>query len=295
MTGSLLLQQIKSKIREQVDMLRSLSVTPNLATVIVGDNPASTAYLNNQHKACSDVGIRTNQIELAENTNQAELETAIKKLNADDTVTGILLQLPLPVGLVDSAAISLISREKDVDGLNPCNLGMLYQRKPSIVPCTPHGVMVLLRHYGVQVSGMHAVIINRTRLVGRPLMQLMLNEDATVTLCHSKTRNLTDIAKQADILITGIGRRSEFVVGPGMVKPGATVVDVGTSSVGGKLMGDVDFEAVLNVASLVTPVPGGVGPMTIALLLYNTVLTACLQKRLELKLSPSELAGPVST
>jgi len=295
MDGSRLLQQIKSKIREQLDTLRDVGVNPHLATVIVGDNPASKAYLYNQHKACSDVGIGARKAELAGNTTQVELEATIKKLNADDGVTGILLQLPLPVGLVDSSAISLISKGKDVDGLNPCNLGQLFQRKPSIVPCTPNGVMVLLRHYGVQVSGMHAVIINRTRLVGRPLMQLLLNEDATVTMCHSKTKNLATIAKQADILITGIGRRSEFVVGPSMVKPGASVVDIGTSSVDGKLMGDVDFEAVSKLASFITPVPGGVGPMTVAMLLYNTLLTACLQKGLELKISPSELASTVPT
>jgi methylenetetrahydrofolate dehydrogenase (NADP+)/methenyltetrahydrofolate cyclohydrolase len=292
MDGRLVAQQIKVKIKEQVSALKSSRVDPTLVTVLVGDNPASKAYIRNKHTACSDVGIKSRNIELKAGISQVELEDTIKELNSDASVTGILLQLPLPSGLNDSSATSLISKEKDVDGLNVCNLGLLFQRNAAIVPCTPRGVMVLLKYYRVQVAGRHAVVINRTRLVGRPLVQLLLNEDATVTVCHSKTRNLTGITKQADILITGIGRRSEFVVGADMIKSGATVIDIGTSSVGGTLMGDVDFEAALKAGALVTPVPGGVGPMTIALLLYNTLLTACLQKGVELKLNLNELASP---
>jgi methylenetetrahydrofolate dehydrogenase (NADP+)/methenyltetrahydrofolate cyclohydrolase len=293
MDGRGVAQQIKAKIKEQMNVVQGSNVDPNLVTILVGDNPASKAYLKNKHSACSDVGIESRNVELGTNTSQLELERTIEELNSDITVTGILLQLPLPDGFSDSRAISMISKEKDVDGLNPCNLGLLVQKDAKIAPCTPKGVMVLLRHYGVSTAGRHVVVINRTRLVGRPLIQLLLNEDATVTVCHSKTQRLTDVTRQADILITGIGRRAEFTVGPGMIKPGATVVDIGTSSVDGKLMGDVNFEAALKVASLVSPVPGGVGPMTIAMLLYNTVLTACMQKGLEMKLSPYELSAPV--
>ena len=294
MDGRNLAQQIKSKIKEQLNAVKRLNVDPTLVTILVGDNPASKAYLKNRHAVSSEVGIKSSNIELSASTSQIELERTIKGLNSDIAVTGILLQLPLPTGLNDASAIRVISKEKDVDGLNPCNLGLLAQKDAKIVPCTPKGVMALLRYYGVQLAGRHAVLINRTRLIGRPLTQLLLNEDATVTICHSKTQNLTDITLQADILLTGIGRRSEFTVGPDMIKPGATVVDIGISSAGGKLMGDVDFEEVLKVASLVSPVPGGVGPMTNAILLYNTLLTACLQKGVELELTLNELSTPVN-
>jgi methylenetetrahydrofolate dehydrogenase (NADP+)/methenyltetrahydrofolate cyclohydrolase len=222
------------------------------------------------------------------------LEKGIRDLSKDREVTGILLQLPLPMGLNEAAAISAVSREKDVDGLNPCNLGLLFQKGVKLVPCTPKGVLVMLRHYGVKIAGSHAVIINRTKLLGRPLSQLLLNEDATVTTCHSKTKGLAEISNRADILLTGIGRRSEFTVGPSMIKPGATVVDIGISDVNGKLMGDVDFDAAIQIASSVTPGPGGGGPMTIAMLLYNTLLTACLQKGVELEYNPDEM-GPTES
>jgi methylenetetrahydrofolate dehydrogenase (NADP+)/methenyltetrahydrofolate cyclohydrolase len=293
MDGRIVAHQIKAKIKEHVNAVKSSNVDPHLVTILIGDNPASKAYLRNKHSACADVGIKSRNIELSANTSQVEFERTIEELNSDITVTGILLQLPLPSGLNDARAISMISKEKDVDGLNPCNLGLLTQKDAKIAPCTPKGVMVLLKHYGVLTAGRHAVVINRTKLIGRPLIQLLLNEDATVTVCHSKTQSLANITRQADILLTGVGRRSEFAVGPDMIKPGATVVDIGTSSVDGKLMGDVNFEAALKVASLVSPVPGGVGPMTIAMLLYNTLLTACMQKGVEMKLTPNELSTPV--
>jgi methylenetetrahydrofolate dehydrogenase (NADP+)/methenyltetrahydrofolate cyclohydrolase len=294
MDGRTVANQIKSRIKEEVKIANNSQVYPNLVTILVGDDPASRTYLKNKHIACGEVGIKSKNIELAAQTSQIELEGQINDLNSDPAVTGILLQIPLPKGLSDASAIAKISKDKDVDGLNPCNLGLLTQKDAKIAPCTPKGVIVLLKNYRVQLAGRHAVVINRTKLVGRPLGQLLLNEDATVTTCHSKSQNLASITKQADILVTGIGRRSEFTIGPEMVKPGATVIDIGTSSVGGKLMGDVDFEEALKVASLVTPVPGGVGPMTISMLLYNTLLTACMQKGVVMTLNPYELSSPVS-
>ncbi len=292
MDGRVVAQEIRSKIREQLVVLKRTGVEPNLVTILVGDNPASKTYLKNKHSACKDVEMKSRNIELEGNVSQEKLESMIRELSEDQAVTGILLQLPLPKDLDDAAAISRIAPAKDVDGLNPFNLGLLSQKTARLVPCTPRGVMVLLKYYGASVSGKHAVIINRSKLVGRPLTQLLLNQDATVTVCHSKTQNLREICKQADVLITGIGRRSEFVVGADMIRPNAIVVDIGTSSVGGKLMGDVDFESAIRVASLVSPVPGGVGPMTIAMLLYNTLLAACLQEGAELPFNPDELGAP---
>lgn len=239
-----------------------------------------------------DVGIKSSNIELPVATSQQDLERTILGLNEDQAVTGILLQLPLPNGLDDMRAIRCIAPEKDVDGLHPSNLGQLCQKQQTpgqLVPCTPKGVMVLLFYYGVQIPGAHAVVINRSKLVGRPLSQLLLNKDATVTVCHSKTRQLRDICRQADILITGIGRRSEFTVAADMVKSEAAVVDVGSSSVGGKVIGDVDFASVLNVAACVSPVPGGVGPMTITMLLYNTLIAACTQRGVKPQFNVEEL------
>ena len=292
MEGRAVAQGIRSKIREQVRALSS-KVEPNLATILVGESPASKAYLRSVHLACTDVGIKSRSIELPSNIAQTKLEEAVSELNSDRSVTGILLQLPLPKGLDDVAACATISQEKDVDGLNPCNLGLLYQKGTAkLVPCTPKGVVLLLKHYGVKIAGKHAVIINRSKLLGRPLAQLLLNEDATVTICHSKTERLEEISKKADILLTGIGRRAEFKVGPNMVKAGAIVVDIGTSSIGGVLVGDVDFDAVIPVASLVTPVPGGVGPMTIAMIMYNTLTSACSQSGVKLAYNPDELGTP---
>ncbi len=289
MDGRPLAQKIRAEIKKRVEVLKSSKIEPDLATILVGDNPASKSYLRNKHSACADAGIKSRNIELAGNTSQGRLEKVLRDLSNDRAVTGILLQLPLPKGLDEAAAISAINREKDVDGLNPCNLGLLFQKAAKLVPCTPKGILVMLRYYRVKLFGKHAVIINRTKLLGRPLSQLLLNEDATVTTCHSRTEGLAEISKQADILMTGIGRRSEFTVGADMIKPGATVVDIGISSLDGKLVGDVDFDAAIQIASSVTPVPGGVGPMTIAMLLYNTLLTACMQKGVELDYNPDEM------
>jgi methylenetetrahydrofolate dehydrogenase (NADP+)/methenyltetrahydrofolate cyclohydrolase len=289
MDGRILAKKIRSKIKEKVEALSVSQVRPNLVTILVGQNPASQTYLHNKHAACLEAGIVSRNIELPGGISQGELHDLIRGLNQDETVTGILLQVPLPEGLDDASAVSSIAPEKDVDGLHPYNLGLLMQKRAELVPCTPKGVLALLKYYGVKIAGRHAVVINRTKVIGRPLSQMLLNEDATVTVCHSKTQNLREISAQADILITGIGRRSEFTVGANMIKHGATVVDVGMSSVGGKLVGDVEFEAALDAAEYVTPVPGGVGPMTIAMLLYNALLAACLQKDMKLDFSPDEL------
>jgi methylenetetrahydrofolate dehydrogenase (NADP+)/methenyltetrahydrofolate cyclohydrolase len=292
MDGRTVAQQVRLKVKEQVSVLTKRRVEPNLATVLVGESPASKAYLRSIHAACGEVGIKSSSKELLTHSSQEELGRVIRELNRDRKVTGVLLQLPISKGLNELTATSLIDAGKDVDGLTPRNLGLLYQKATGIVPCTPSGVMVLLRYYGVRIAGRHAVIINRTKVLGRPLSQLLLNEDATVTVCHSKTQGLSEIAKQADILVTAIGRRDKFTVDAGMIKAGATVVDIGTSSVGGRLVGDVDFDSAIQVASLVTPVPGGVGPVTIAMLLYNTLLTACLQRNVPLRFNLDELGSP---
>ncbi len=289
MDGRSVAHKIRERVRREVSILGDSDIKPFLATILVGDDPPSKIYLKNKHSACREAGIASRNVELKANTSQTELLHVIDDLNHDANTSGILLQLPLPKGLDDASAIMEISPEKDVDGLHPFNLGQLWRKSARLVPCTPKGVIVLMKDYGVNIAGKQAVIINRTKLVGRPLAQLLLNEDATVTVCHSKTQALKEIAAEADILVTAIGRREQFTVGPDMVKAGAVVVDIGTSTFNGKLAGDVDFDSVLKVASYVTPVPGGVGPMTIALLLYNTLVTASIQGNVELTFDPERL------
>lgn len=290
MDGNAVSRTIRSKIRDAVVSLRKSNIEPSLVTVIVGNDPASQAYLKNKHAACTAAGIKSRNIELTVDTPQPQLEQVIHDLNQDKTVTGILVQLPLPEPLDEAAAVAAIAKEKDIDGLNPCNLGRLSEKDAKLVPCTPKGVIVLLKHYQVGIAGKHAIIINRSKLVGRPLTQLLLNEDATVTVCHSKTKGLADISRQADILLTGIGRRAEFIVGPEMIKPGAAVVDIGTSSVDGKLIGDVDFDNAIHIASFLTPVPGGVGPLTVSMLLYNSLVSASMQHGMEMEFPLDQLA-----
>jgi methylenetetrahydrofolate dehydrogenase (NADP+) / methenyltetrahydrofolate cyclohydrolase len=289
MDGRIVARIVRSQVKKRVDGLAGSPVKPYLATILVGDNAASRMYVKSKHASCTEVGILSRNVELPADTNQEDLQRVIHELNEETTVTGILLQLPLPKGLDEVTAVSAIAPAKDVDGLNPYNLGLLAQNKADLVACTPRGVLAMLRYYQVRIAGSHAVVINRSKLVGRPLSQLLLNNDATVTVCHSKTEDLNGICRQADILITGIGRRSDFTVGIDMIKPGATVIDVGTSTVGGKLMGDVDFNSAIVVAGYVSPVPGGVGPMTIAMLLHNTLLAACLQNNMELGFSADAL------
>ena len=289
MDGRKVAEKVRSKIKERARDLAGSHVVPHLATIVVGDNPASRAYLKNIHAACADVGMKSQDVVLPANSSQEELSRIVLKLNEDEAITGILLQLPLPRGVDDVSIISTIAPEKDVDGVHPLNVGLLMHKRADLVPCTPKGVLVLLNYYGTKIAGRHVVLINRSKLVGRPLSQMLLNEDATVTICHSKTVGLSEISREADILVTGIGHRSELTVGREMIKRGATVIDIGTSVVDGKLRGDVDFDDAIGVAEYVTPVPGGVGPMTSAMLLYSTLLATCLQKGVDLHFNPNEL------
>jgi methylenetetrahydrofolate dehydrogenase (NADP+)/methenyltetrahydrofolate cyclohydrolase len=295
MDGRVVAEKIRSKIKVRVRDLEGSHVVPHLATIAVGENPAAQAYLKNIHAACADVGIGSHSIELAANSSQEELHRIIVELNEDKAITGILLQLPLPKGFDDVQAVSSIAPEKDVDGVNPVNVGLLVLKRADLVPCTPKGVLVLLNYYGVKIAGRRAVVINRSKLVGRPLSQMLLNEDATVTVCHSKTLGLPAISREADVLVTGIGHRSDLTVGAEMIKEGAAVVDIGMSVIDGKLRGDVDFDAAIRIAEFVTPVPGGVGPVTNAMLLHNTLLATCLQNGVQLGFDPNELRAAERT
>jgi methylenetetrahydrofolate dehydrogenase (NADP+)/methenyltetrahydrofolate cyclohydrolase len=245
---------------------------PVLATVLVGDDPASHIYVANKHKACAEVGIDSEDRRLDANVAAEELIATLEELNARDEVDGILLQLPLPDQLDDAAMTELIDPDKDVDGLTAVNAGRVVQGREALVPCTPSGVMRLLASAGAELTGAEAVVLGRSNLVGRPVASLLLAENATVTTCHSRTRDLGEVTRRADVLVACVG--SPKLVGAEMIKPGAIVIDVGTTRGPDGLVGDVDFEAALGVAGAITPVPGGVGPMTIACLLENTVKAA---------------------
>ena len=258
----------KEEIAKQTDGLIEKGITPHLAVVLVGENPASQVYVRNKENACIKAGIRSTVIRLDESCTQAELEGTVRKLNGDASVHGILVQLPLPKHLDESRVLALIDPDKDVDGFHAMNSGRLMNGQPRFVPCTPLGVMKLLEAYDIPVAGRHAVIIGRSNIVGKPMAMLLLAKDATVTVCHSKTQNLPVLARQADILVAAVGRPG-FVTAD-MVKPGAAVIDVGINRVDGQIVGDVAPE-VAQVAGHLTPVPGGVGQMTIAMLLANTL------------------------
>lgn len=245
---------------------------PGLATILVGDDPASDIYVTNKHKACSEVGIAGEDHRLPATTTEAELTELIAQLNSRDDIDGILLQLPLPDGLDETALTELIDPAKDVDGLTAANAGRVVQGRDALVPCTPSGVMRLLAHVGAELSGAEAVVVGRSNLVGRPVASLLLAEDATVTTCHSRTRDLGEVCRRADVLVACVG--SPGLVNGDMIKPGAIVIDVGTTRGPDGLQGDVVFDEALKVASAITPVPGGVGPMTIACLLANTMKAA---------------------
>jgi methylenetetrahydrofolate dehydrogenase (NADP+) / methenyltetrahydrofolate cyclohydrolase len=242
---------------------------PGLATVLVGDDPASQVYVGNKRRQSEEVGMRSIHHGLDDSTSQDELLALIGELNADDAVDGILVQLPLPDGIDPDAVVDAIDPGKDVDGLTAHAAGLLAQGRPGLVPCTPQGVMELLRHADVEVEGADAVVLGRSILVGRPLASLLLNASATVTVCHSRTRDLAEVCRRSDILVAAVG--SPRMVKADWVKPGAVVIDVGINRIEGSLVGDVEFEAVKEVAGALTPVPGGVGPMTIAMLLSNAL------------------------
>lgn len=264
--GKAIASRLRTELKEKIAQLNTV---PGLAVVIVGGDPASQIYVRNKIKACAELGIRSYSYELAETTSQSELEDLLDKLAKDKDVDGILLQLPLPKHLNAESASAHIPFEKDVDGFSAQNLGLLLQNKEEVAACTPLGVMKLLEVEGIDLTGKHAVILGRSETVGKPMAMLLLNANATVTVCHSKTKNLKELCSQADILISAVGK-ANFVRAE-MVKDGAVVIDVGINrDENGKLCGDVDFEGVKDKTSYITPVPGGVGPMTITMLMYNT-------------------------
>jgi methylenetetrahydrofolate dehydrogenase (NADP+)/methenyltetrahydrofolate cyclohydrolase len=245
---------------------------PNLVTVIVGDDPASEIYVASKHRACKEVGMRSAHHGLATETSEAELLELVATLGRDDDVDGILVQLPVPEQIDPDAVVAAIDPAKDVDGLTPVNAGRLAHGNPGMVPCTPCGVMELLRHEGVELEGAEAVVVGRSKLVGVPVARLLLSANATVTVCHSRTRDLVATCRRADVLVAAVGVPK--LLGADAIKPGAVVIDVGVNRTEDGLCGDVDFDAAAAVASAITPVPGGVGPMTIAMLLVNTLQAA---------------------
>ena len=262
--GRAVAKAFKEGIAVRTQELIAKGVQPHLAVVLVGENPASQVYVRNKEKGCIKAGIRSTVIRLAQECTQEELESTVTALNQDASVHGILVQLPLPKHLDEARVLRLIDPDKDVDGFHAMNSGRLMNGQPGFVPCTPLGVMELLKAYDIPVAGKHAVVIGRSNIVGKPMAMLLLAANATVTICHSRTQNLAELTRQADILVAG------FVTAD-MVKPGATVIDVGINRVDGQIVGDVDYAAVSEVAGYITPVPGGVGQMTIALLLANTL------------------------
>ena len=271
--GKGLAGRLRAGLAARVVQLKAAGITPGLAVVIVGDDPASKVYVRNKARACEAIGMRSEVHALAADISQANLLSFVRRLDVDDGVHGMLVQLPLPKHLDARAVIEAIAPQKDVDGFHFHNVGALVVGAPAFYPCTPWGVMKMLEHEGVAVEGSHAVVVGRSTIVGKPMALLLLNAGATVTICHSKTRDLAAMTRQADILVAAVGRAR--IIGAGMVKPGAVVIDVGINRMrDGKLAGDVDFAAIAPVASLITPVPGGVGPMTIAMLLGNTVMAA---------------------
>lgn len=272
--GKLVSSKIRLEIsQETAEFIQKTGIQPHLVVIIVGNDAASMTYVKNKKKACEDVGFKSTVIELPEETPEVELLEQIKKLNEDLTVHGILVQLPLPKHIDEQKVIDTISVKKDVDGFHPYQVGALVSGLPCLKPCTPSGVIELLKAYNIDMAGRHAVIVGRSHIVGKPLIQLLLDQNATVTVCHSRTQNLAEFTKSADILIVAIGR-AHFITAD-MVKEGAVVIDVGINRLEtGKLVGDVLYDEVFEKVSYITPVPGGVGPMTITMLLKNTLKAA---------------------
>ena len=271
--GKNLAKNIRGSLKDEVKELKNAEIYPKLAVIMVGDEKASKVYVKNKSKACEDVGIAYEEYLLPASTKMQELLELIEKLNNDETIHGILVQSPLPNGLDANEAFRTISPKKDVDGFHPINVGKLSLNQDCFISCTPYGIIKMLESYNIPIEGANAVIIGRSNIVGKPLAKCLLNKNATVTVCHSKTKNLKEITKNADILIAAIGK-PKFVT-EDMVKNGATVIDVGINRTDdGKLVGDTDFENIKEKVQYITPVPGGVGPMTIAMLMYNVVKAA---------------------
>lgn len=268
--GSELSKKIKAQIKEKVDVLEAQGKRkPTLAVVLVGDNPASLSYVKGKDKACHEVGFGSKMITMKEETTEEELKAVLDELNKDETVDGILVQMPLPKQLDENRVIMMIDPNKDVDGLHPENIGRFYLGMDSFVPCTPLGIMEMIKEAKISLSGKNAVVIGRSKLVGTPVARLLQNENCTVTICHSRTKEIEKVCAEADVLIAAIGQPKK--VTKEWVKEGACVIDVGINRVDGKLVGDVDFEDVKDKAKVLTPVPKGVGPMTITMLLSNTL------------------------
>ena len=278
--GKIIAQSVKDRVKKAAEELRTQGIDPCLATILIGDNPASATYVRNKHKACQEVGIATKDHKLDANITQLELNNIIDKLNTDNSVHGILVQLPLPEQLDEFATTSRISPVKDVDGLTPYNVGLLAMKKAALVACTPSGIMEMFDYHKISLEGKNVVLINRSNLVGKPLYHLLLEKNATVITCHSKTKNLTELCQSADIIITAVGDRNRFTLTPEMIKEGAIVIDVAISRFQDKLVGDSDYDKIIKKASFATPVPGGVGPMTVAMLLKNTITAASLSSQI---------------
>ena len=265
--------KVKESVKVRADELKKFGVEPTLAVVLVGEDKASQTYVRAKEKACNEYGIKSVAHRLSENTTQNELLALINVLNLDDSIHGILVQLPLPKHIDTNVVLAAIDPRKDVDGFHAVNVGKLVSGLDGFVPCTPLGVMEILKEYGIEVAGLNAVVIGRSNIVGKPMANLLLNASATVTVTHSKTKNLKEICKNADLIVAAIGK--PFFLKADMVKDGAVIVDVGINRLDdGRLVGDVDFDEVAPKCSYITPVPGGVGPMTIAMLLNNTILAA---------------------
>ena len=271
---------VKEILKTAVENLKSNGIEPCLATILVGDNPASAVYVRNKHKASDSIGIKTKDHKLPSETTQDDLNNIIDDLNRNNEVHGILVQLPLPNHLDEFATTSRISPLKDVDGLTPQNVGLLSIGKSILRPCTPSGIMEMFYYYKINLEGKKIVLINRSNLIGKPLYHLLLQNNATVITCHSKTTNLNELCQNADIIITAVGDRAKFKLTSDMIKQDAIVIDVAIFRHEGKLVGDSDYDDIIQKASWATPVPGGVGPMTVAMLLKNTVTAASLQKEI---------------
>ena len=275
--GKEVAKKVRKELKSEVVKLKENGINPKLAVVMVGNDPGSTVYVRNKSKACEKVGIEFEEFLYDENLSESELLNVIKKLNEDSTINGILLQSPVPKHIDINKAFRTIAPEKDVDGFNPVNVGNLTIGEDAFISCTPYGVIKMFEEYNIELEGKNAVILGRSNIVGKPMIQCMLSKNATVTVCHSKTKNLKDITKNADILVSAIGR-PKFVT-KDMIKKDAIIIDVGINRMeNSKICGDVDFENVYAKASKITPVPGGVGPMTIAMLMHNLVKATKLQK-----------------
>ena len=272
-SGKLVSEEIRGYIAEEVQMLTGKGFRPGLAVVLVGEDPASQVYVRNKEKACHDLGFYSEVHRLSETSSEEEVLTLVDKLNSQNNIHGILVQLPLPKQIDEKAVINAIAVEKDVDGFHPINVGNLVIGDDSLLPCTPAGVIELIKRTGISMAGKHAVVIGRSNIVGKPVSLLLQRENATVTMCHSRTSNMNEIAQQADILVVAIGRAN--MIDASYIKPGAVVIDVGMNRLdNGKLAGDVDYSSAKEVAGHITPVPGGVGPMTITMLMQNTLLAS---------------------